>query len=139
MDNEAKGNYAEQKVILRAIEKGVRVSKPLHPCRYDLVIDDGKLKRSQIKYADGKCSHTDGAVQVNLRTWDHTGPKKKCKKYSDSEIDGVFVYLPKLDKVLWLDVNLIAGKSAVAIRLEPPKNGQKKGASSQKITFGNGL
>ena len=35
------GAYAEAKVILRAVERGVVLLKPMMECRYDFVLDDG--------------------------------------------------------------------------------------------------
>jgi len=127
MDGNTKGLFAQEKVILRAIEKGVTVSRPIcETCRYDLILDDGKLWRVQVKYAGGKSSHTEGAVMVALRTWNHKGPTKKNKVYSSTEVDALLVYVPRLDKVLWFDAGVFAGKTALSVRVTPTKSNQRK-------------
>jgi hypothetical protein len=65
------GALAIAKVEVRAIEKGVRLFKPIVECRCDLIVDDGKtLARTQVKYAN--CSprpHAHGAISLSLRKW----------------------------------------------------------------------
>src|SRR5437879_1158506 len=44
------GEIAIAKVVLRALEKRVLLSRPIMEYRYDLVVDDGlKLHRAQVK------------------------------------------------------------------------------------------
>lgn len=116
-----KGTLAEQKVILRAIELGYTVSKPISSARYYLILDKGKLIRVQVKYGDGLSSNSQGAVSVSFRTWNNKGGGKKSKKYSTEEIDAICAYLPSVDKVVWLEPEKFAGKAACLIRIAPAK------------------
>ena len=52
---------------MRALELGCIPSRPVYDTRYDLIIDDSKkLKRIQVKYADGRPSRSKGSVVVKL-------------------------------------------------------------------------
>ena len=120
-----KGEIACLKVELRAYEKGAIVSKPSIECRYDRVIDiDGRLYRTQIKYANGKSSHAEGAVTARLLGTTRNGKKLY---YSDLEIDALLVYIPKIDKICWFDKKIFTGKGILNIRIQPTKNCQVKG------------
>lgn len=59
---------AELRVAIRAIGKGMLVSRPLgDSCRYDLVLDDGdRLWRIQVKQSEFEVKP--GVYQVNLRS-----------------------------------------------------------------------
>jgi hypothetical protein len=134
MTTDEKGVIAVEKTILRAIEKGFKVSKPIIESRYDLIIDDGiKLHKVQVKYGDGICTHTKGAVSVNLRSWNNGTRKKiKSKVYTSTEIDAVITYIPKIDKVLWFGPEKFHGKAGLHIRIDPPKIKNTKNATLAK-------
>jgi Holliday junction resolvase-like predicted endonuclease len=118
-----KGKVAEQKVILRAMEKGWIVSKPVCDCKYDLILDnENKFYKIQVKYADGKSSNSENCVVAQLRS---RKGRNTNYRYEDGEIDAIIVYVPKLDKVLWFNKDRFIGKSALHIRIAPTKNGQK--------------
>jgi len=121
-----KAETAMMKVGIRALELGAAVSKPIFEgARYDYIIErDGNLYRAQVKYADGKHKKTVGAVQVNLRK---QIKKNKNHPYSDSEIDVLVIYIPKIDKVCWFGPEVFCGKQNLSIRIAPAKNGQVKG------------
>lgn len=126
MNTNSKGDLAIAKVLLIAIEKGYLVSKPLsESSRYDLVIDiDGSLKRTQVKYADGKGSHgSQGVVRVCLEK----RYKNKVLLYDEKVIDLLLVYIPKIDRVCIFRPEVFSGKSNLYIRYEPSKNGQETG------------
>lgn len=68
MDTNKKGEIAKLKVELMAAELGWISSRTVEGSRYDLVLDNGKkLYRTQVKYADGKSSHSDGSILVGFR------------------------------------------------------------------------
>ena len=133
MNTNIKGSVAEHKVMLRALEKGFLVSKPILPCRYDLVLDDGdKLYRAQVKYAQGKVGmESECSVAVQLRSWNHAedGSRSKCKVYSKDEIDFVLVYIPHVDRIAKLGPDLFEAKASVSIRYAASKNKQSKGCN----------
>jgi hypothetical protein len=129
METHTKGCIAEQKVILRAIEKGYTVSKPISQCRYDLIIDDGKtLSRVQVKYGDGQVgAESEGSVSVRLTTWNHAidYERSRSKTYNADEIDMILAYIAKVDKIVKIPPDKFAGKQSIAIRIDPPKNNIK--------------
>ncbi len=120
-----KGRLAELKVEQRSAELNYIVSKPTTEVAYDLILDNGnKLLKAQIKYGNGVSSHSTGAVVVNLR-------RRKGSTYSKNatyskEIDVILVYVPKINKILYFDYDVFSGKSNLYIRIDQPKNGQKK-------------
>lgn len=106
-----KGDLAELKAQIRAVELGYLVSIPTHHCRYDLVLDDGKkLWRVQVKYGDGKLTHAQGSVRVNLAY--ETRRRRYIHTYAENEVDALVVYLPKLDKLCWLPNRVFVGKKS---------------------------
>jgi hypothetical protein len=119
-----KGELALMKVIFRAFEKRITVSRPVGDFdRYDLIIDEGgKLSRVQVKYADGKPA-SNGSVRVKTQTNHRRGGQRK---YSPLEVDCVMVYLPQTGKVYRLPPYTWGGKTEISLRLTPAKNGQKK-------------
>ncbi len=120
-----KGQLAVAKVQARALEKGFIPSIPTMDCRYDLVLDDGnKLWRIQVKYANGKPFHSNGAVMAKLAY--ETRHRQHVYTYSDFEVDALIVYIPKLERLCWFPTNVFVGKKVLYIRLTPPVNGQNK-------------
>lgn len=118
-----KGETAQLHVQLRANALGFVVSRPTVEARYDLIVDEsGKLLRGQVKYAD---RIVDGAIRLDLRKQTRNrGPRKR---YTDTEIDVLFVYVPSMDAVLRLPVELVHNKSTLSLRVEPAGRGQTKG------------
>ena len=120
-----KGQLAVSRAELRAFELGYLPSRPLYDARYDLIVDNAKkLLRLQVKYADGKPSNSSGSVVVKLEYQDR---RKNIYTYQKSEIDGLVVYIPKIDKLCFFPNNIFVGKKKLNIRLDKPKNNQKKG------------
>lgn len=128
MDTNDKGEYALLKVKQLALERGICLSAPtMANCRYDLIVDCGeRLVRAQVKYADGITSGATGCIQLNLRKVTR-GNKRGKMCYTKDEVDVLLVYVPKIDKVLWLEATHFHGKQGIVIRFEPSKNNQKKG------------
>jgi len=126
MTSRLKAEFACSKVDLRAFEKGAIVCTPKPEARYDRILDmAGKLFRVQIKYASVTPSHATGSVQVNLQT--KYGNGTRTSGYTLSEIDALLVYIPVLDKVLWIPSEIFSGKSILTLRMSPSKNNQSKG------------
>jgi hypothetical protein len=122
------GELATTKVDLRAMEKGMSPSRPLVECRYDRILDDGfKLHRVQVKYAGGKSpKQASGVIPVGLKKW-RTDGRPPILYYTADEIDAVLVYVRATDQILWFGPEVFEGRSFLHIRLEPARNGQKKG------------
>ena len=128
MDTNDKGEYALLKVKQLALERSLCLSAPTMPnCRYDLIVDCGeRLVRAQVKYADGKSSQSTGCVQLNLRKITR-GNRSGKQFYTAKEVDVLIVYVPKIDKLLWLEAPHFHNKQTITIRFEPAKNNQSKG------------
>jgi hypothetical protein len=119
MESHRKGELAQAKVELVALEKGYIVSRPAFVARYDLVIDDGeKLSRVQIKYGGGSAAHTDNSVVVSLNYTDRKGIDNA---YKSSDVDALAVYVPRVDKVLWFTPEQFCGRMKLQIKVEGAK------------------
>ncbi|MBV9848068.1 MAG: hypothetical protein JO250_00125 [Armatimonadetes bacterium] len=127
MDTNDKGEYALLKVKQIALERGICLSAPtMANCRYDLVVDCGeRLVRAQVKYADGIVARSTGNVQLDLRKVTR-GNKRGKTCDTAQEVDALLVYVPKIDRVLWLEEPYFHGKQNIVIRIAPSKNNQKK-------------
>lgn len=124
MTTNIKGQIAQSKAELRAIELGMIPSKPIFDARYDLILDDGlSLKKIQIKYGDGKAQHCNGAVTVKLTYSNRKGDEYF---YNNKEVDGLIVYVPKIDRLCFFPPSVFCGKRKLQIRIEKPKNNQTK-------------
>jgi hypothetical protein len=120
-----KGELAHLKVMLRAIEKGYVLSKPLIDSRYDFILDDNqKLERVQVKYASGKAPHSEGSVKITLKSW---AGRKLSRRYSIIEVDVLLVYIPQIDEVLRFEAKTFCERESLTVRIKPAKNGQTKG------------
>ena len=120
-----KGQIAASKAELRALELGYIPSKPIFDTRYDLILDNHEhLLRVQIKYADGKLTNSEGSVAVKLAYENRT---KQIYTYQENEVDGLIVYIPKIDKLCFFPPKVFLGKYRIHIRYAKSKNNQKKG------------
>lgn len=123
MNRKQKGDLAVLKVATRCVEKGWTYSVPMTVARYDLVLDDGKrLYRTQVKYTDAVPVNSTGAVMFTA----NNGPDAP-QFYTKDEIDVIIAYVPKIDALVWIEPEYFDHKYGVYIRLEMPKNGQRKG------------
>jgi len=118
-----KGELALLKVLLRAVEKNVMMSRPVTDnCRYDLIMDlDGKLSRVQVKYAGAGSlrKHVQGSFMVQTAS---VGHNQRKKRYTANEVDFIAAYSPLTDRVYLLPSCLWEGKSCLSLRYERPKN-----------------
>ena len=122
-DTTLKGAIAEAAITAAAVELGVVVLRPvIEGRRYDLVFDvDHRLYRVQCKWAPRR-----GAIiDVHLATCRHTPRGYVYTTYSADEVDAVAVYCQELKRCYWLPIHLVAGKTALSLRLEPASNHQK--------------
>jgi Tfp pilus assembly protein PilP len=108
------GNLGEATAILYYAQRGCRVSKPLFEnCPYDLIVDDGTLKRVQVKTS--RCKTPGGRYQVNLRVFGgNRSGTGKVKKISADEVDVVFV-LVEDGRTFELDAKALDGQSRVSV------------------------
>ena len=111
-----KGEIAQLKVQLRAVELGILTSKPTTEARYDLVLDfKGKLERGQIKYAGSVV--TPGVVTLDLRK--QTRNNGVSRTYSSEEIDMLYVYVAPVDKIVRIPPTLFHNRKHLSLRWAP--------------------
>ena len=127
MDTNDKGEIALLKVEIRAAELGFVVLKPTTSHRrYDMVLDcGGRFYRAQVKWAGSQSVKATDSFLLDLRKVTRGGQRSKLS-YSQDEIDVVLVYLPNLDKVIWLGPEVFHGRENLTIRTAAAKNGQMK-------------
>ena len=114
MNTMVKGELAQLKAELRAIEKGFVTSRPTSIARYDLVIDDGsKLWRTQVKYAGAPSNKTPNSVVVSLA---YQARDKSEHAYTEKEVDSLVVYVPQVDKLLWFTAEQFCGKLKLQVK-----------------------
>jgi prevent-host-death family protein len=120
-----KGNIAEAAIALEAIKLGIEVLKPLaEHGRYDLLFDLGdQLIRVQCKW--GALDRSSGVICVRVGGSRHTPGGYVRSTYSEDEVDAVAVYCQDLDEVFLLPIEVVAGRSAVRLRIDPPRNAQR--------------
>ena len=124
MNSNQKGAIAEAAIALEAIRAGVDVFKPLSEhSRADLIFGmGGRLFRVQCK-----CARRSGEVlHINLVSSWHSPSGYVRTKYSSHEVDLVAAYCEELRQGYLVPFALVAeGKSAIQLRLSPPKNAQR--------------
>lgn len=124
-ENLQKGIITEQKCILKCLEEGILISKPILDARYDLVADiKGKLYKIQIKTSRWTNNNHEAFV-FNCRSSHAVSKGNKILHYTKDEIDffmterdGKFYLIPVEGKI-----------SQKTLRLVPPKTGHKTGFS----------
>jgi prevent-host-death family protein len=120
-----KGGIAETAITAAAVKLGIPVFRPVvEHGRSDLVFEIAdRLFRVQCKWGG---LDADGAViKVSLQSNYLTPAGYVRNSYSDGEIDLVAVYCGELDRCYLLPSSLACGRTAVLLRLTPPKNGQR--------------
>ena len=119
----AKGDVAEAYVTARLLESGRNVLKPLGDnCRYDLVMEDVHgFHRVQVKsgYRDGH-----GCIKFATSSSSfHAGGKRMSYR---GQIEFFACFDPETHAVYLVPVNDV-GTAFASLRLEPTRNGQKRG------------
>jgi hypothetical protein len=120
MAPKAVGERSEGQVLAAFLKAGLVVCQPFGDNqRYDMVIDDnGHFIRVQCKTG----LMTNGAIRFKCcsSNW-NSGARRGYR----GEADVFAVYVPDLDKVYIVPVDQVSLDAM--LRLEPSKNGQKKG------------
>jgi hypothetical protein len=125
MDTNRKGAIAEMKIATAATELGVPVLRPVvEHGRYDLGFEIGDhILRVQCKW--GALDEAQALVKVSLRTSWLTPAGYVRSPYLPSEIDLVAVYCGALDRCYLLPRSLACERTAIHLRLTPPRNKQR--------------
>ncbi len=118
-----KGAIAEAAITAAAVELGIVVLRPVvEGRRYDLVFDvDHRLYRVQCKWAPRRR----GIIDVRLATCRHTPGGYVYSTYGSDEVDAIAIYCQALKRVYWLPIDLVAGRRAIHLRLQPAANKQQ--------------
>lgn len=125
MNTNEKGGLGEARFIHEYTKKGWKVSIPLgHDAAYDLIVDDGeKLHRVQVKSVES----TEDVVLIRTERTYTSGNRIVSRRYAQTDFDLLAVYDRRMDACYTLPVWMVADKSAISLRLTPPRNNQKKG------------
>jgi prevent-host-death family protein len=123
-DPNLKGNVAEACIAAAAIKLRVPVLRPLtEHCRYDLAFEiRDRLLRVQCKWAPVQ----DDVIKVKLTASRYAASGQQIRTvYSASEIDAIAIYCEELDASYLVPIELVAGRTAIWLRLSPAKNQQR--------------
>jgi antitoxin (DNA-binding transcriptional repressor) of toxin-antitoxin stability system len=120
-----KGNIAEAAIALEAVKLGIDVLRPVSEHgRYDLLFDLGRrVIRVQCKW--GALDRAAGVICVRVGGSRHTPAGYVRSTYSTDEVDAVAVYCGDLDEVFLVPIDVVAGRSAIRLRIDPPRNAQR--------------
>ena len=114
------GDLAELKVACLFAEKGYFVSRPMTDnAPYDLIIDDGELKKVQVK---ARCIRN-SKITVELRTT----MVNYVREYEKSDFDLLAVYNIDSGEIALFDWDEIGDVKTLTLRTEPAKNNQSNG------------
>lgn len=122
LHSKAKGAVGEMKVAAELISRGFHVFTELGDLsRIDLIAErDKKLIKIQVKAYNSK----NGVINLYSKK---SGPNYSFN-YENDEVDIFAVYVLDRDTIFYVPSNeLCEYSSSMNIRLEPAKNGQKKG------------
>jgi PD-(D/E)XK endonuclease len=123
-----KGDLAELKVAADLAARGCRISVPFgEDCDYDLIADyEGRLHRVQVKY-----TRSDGQVIV-VRCLSNSltnGRVRARKRYTPSTVDWIAIYDRTTERCYYCPSKELGaeGRSILHLRLQPARNGQRRG------------
>jgi hypothetical protein len=106
--------------MARLVQLGISVSIPWGSNRYDFIVDwDTNLYRAQCKTAPLRR----GAVTVDATSYTSSGGRKT---YGSHEIDVVLGWCADLDTLYWVPHSHFGKSGVLTLRVDPPKNGQRK-------------
>ena len=117
-----KGYIGEQAFALEAAKRGYWVAQMPQDCPYDFILDkrDGNLIRVQVKY---RSLQLNGTISLRLKN----GARSNRANYSSNNIDMFAVYVAEKEETFLIPISEIQDMDEISIRVEPPKNNQKKG------------
>lgn len=108
------GNIGIGIAIAYFTQKLYTVSLPLNDSQdYDLVVDDGKLHKVQVKTCSFKTKN--GSYEVLLKTCGGNQSFHSIKHFDSSKIDFVFIVTDDGDKYLIPGVELLNNKSSITL------------------------
>ncbi len=128
------GDLVEQKAILKFMQYGLNISKPITNTVYDLILDGNKLYKIQCKKANFKDDYITFKVCSDLYDNKH-GRGRKSHDYHGL-IDYFYSYCFELDRHYLVPIEK-AGTSLFTIRLNQPKSTYKNMNLEKDFLFEN--
>ena len=120
-----KGAIAETAIGHAAVKLGIDVYRPIaEGGRFDLIFNLGaRLLRVQCKWAVRR----KGVLNVRCYSCRRSADGLLHRRYTAREIDAIAAYCAETDRCYLLPVDLVDGHGVLSLRLEPTRNGQKRG------------
>ena len=123
MTTDQKGAIAETCIAAAALKLGIEVYRPVaEGGRYDLIFATDRLLRVQCKWA----SRRGAVLTVSCQTARRCANGFIRRRYTAAEIDGIAAYCLELDRCFWIPIELIENRPAIALRLTPCRNNQRR-------------
>ena len=119
MHTKTKGKIAEMMISAKLMELGWKVLLPFgENNRYDLVAEkEGKFIRIQVKYV----TPTKGILDINCKSSNNWS----ILRYTPNEIDFIAVFDSVNHNIYFISVSKL-NLSSIKLRLDPPKNNQRR-------------
>lgn len=115
MNTKDKGNYAVGLAIAYFTKQLATILVPLNDSQeYDLVIDDGTLRKVQVKFTNSK--NPAGNYQISLRSISGSS-RKEYANVTTSGVDLLFVVTNDSD-ILLLPIEDVVNRSSISITKE---------------------
>jgi PD-(D/E)XK endonuclease len=124
MTTNQKGAIAETAVAHAAVKLGIDVYRPVvEGGRYDLIFGlEDRLLRVQCKWA----ARRGGAIIVPcISSWRSRDGFVR-RPYTAAEIDAIVAYSADLDSCYYIPIARVEGRPAIALRLAPARNNQRR-------------
>lgn len=93
LDRRNRGEVVEYRLAYELMNRGLNVSKPLVPARYDLLVDNGnRFFRVQVKSTHTVSEGANGCFRYRL-----TAVRSACRSYLANEVDVIAAYVAPLE------------------------------------------
>lgn len=123
----AKGDLAELMVAADLRRRGFKIAIPYgEDWDFDLIVcRDDRLERVQVKYSASR----DGVLPVRCQSASLTnGRVRAIKRYTSAVIDWLAVYDATTGRCFYIPATALGpGRSLIHLRLDPARNGQRRG------------
>jgi PD-(D/E)XK endonuclease len=120
------GAITEAEIVSAALKLGIGVFSAVHDERYDLIFDlNPRLLRVQCKTA----TLNGDIVVIRCFSCRRTAEGLRRRVYTRNEIDAIAAYGAEIDRIFLVPVSRIDGRSAIQLRLRPPRNNQMIGVN----------
>lgn len=109
------GLIAFHRLCYITLQRGLIVSESPEGCIYDFVLDcHGRLFRTQLKSRDFTKHNGPNLLGISFGRSPKT---KRLVQYGPNDLDAMIIYVPSLDRFLWLPPEVFVGKNNISIML----------------------